>query len=65
MTGRVYNGNGREMAKGLVSATSFAIAAIENVKTALARQRHNALLENYTDAQVANLVAYLATGQLG
>ncbi len=39
--------------------------AIENVKTAPARQRHNALLENYTDAQVASLVAYLATGQLG
>jgi len=41
--------------------SSFIVAAMTDSKTAQARQRHNFLLENYTPAQVANLVAYLTT----
>jgi mono/diheme cytochrome c family protein len=38
---------------------SFAVSALDDNKVATARQRHNFLLENFTPAQVANLVAYL------
>jgi mono/diheme cytochrome c family protein len=38
---------------------SFAVSALGDNKVATARQRHNFLLENFTPAQVANLVAYL------
>jgi mono/diheme cytochrome c family protein len=40
---------------------SFAISARSDHKTAVARQRHNFLLENVTPADVTNLVAYLQT----
>jgi mono/diheme cytochrome c family protein len=47
--------------KSLVGASTFTITVMTDAKTAAARQRHNALLENYTPAQVANLLAYLKT----
>lgn len=47
--------------KNLRGPSSFAVAAMNDMKTATARQRHDTLLENYTPAQVANLVAYLRT----
>jgi len=40
---------------------SFAVGAIEDSKSVVARQRHNSLLENFTPVEVANLVAYLKT----
>ena len=45
----------------LSSAPSFEVAALRDAKMAGARERHNHLLENYTPAQVANLLAYLST----
>ena len=63
--GRKNDGSGlREQVlrpKSLLGGSSFAIAAMNESKTTAARQRHNALLENYTPAQVANLLAYLRT----
>lgn len=63
--GRKYDGLGlREQMlrpRNLIGPTSFAIAPMGDAKTATARQRHDALLENYTPAQVADLVAYLRT----
>ena len=42
-------------------SASFKLDALHNTRMATARQRHNALLENYTPAQVADLMAYLRT----
>ena len=38
---------------------SFEVTTLHDSKVAAARERHNHLLENYTPAQVANLIAYL------
>lgn len=68
--GHDLNGIGRKYAppvlteqllrpKNLGGSPSFAVDALTDSKTTAARQRHNVLLENYTPAQVANLVAYL------
>ena len=43
----------------LSGVPSFEVTALDDQKMAGARERHNHLLENYTPAQVANLVAYL------
>jgi hypothetical protein len=37
------------------------MSALGETTVATAKQRHNFLLENFTPAQVANLVAYLQT----
>ena len=47
--------------RGLGAAPSFDVAALNDAKTSAARDRHNHLLENYTPAQVLNLIAYLRT----
>ena len=47
--------------RALTEPSSFALSALSDNKVAMARQRHNFLLENYTPAQIANLVAYLQT----
>jgi mono/diheme cytochrome c family protein len=47
--------------RSLSTPASFTVVAITDSKTAQARQRHTALLENYTPAQVANVMAYLRT----
>jgi mono/diheme cytochrome c family protein len=47
--------------KNLSGAPSFAMAAMNDTRTAAARQRHGKLLENSLPAEVANLVAYLRT----
>jgi len=63
--GRKYDDSGlREQMlrpKNLADRSSFAVAAMTDTKITAARQRHNTLLENYTPAQVANLLAYLKT----
>ena len=46
----------------LAGPLSFTLDALRDARTTTARQRHSALLENYTPAQVANLLAYLQTG---
>lgn len=40
---------------------SWKLEQLHDVKTAAARQRHLSLLENYSEQQVANLLAYLET----
>ncbi len=45
----------------LVSSPSFTLDALNDSGMAAGRQRHNALLENLTPIEVANLVAYLQT----
>jgi len=45
--------------KSLEAAPSWTIARLNDTKTNAARQRHGALLENYSAGDVANLVAYL------
>lgn len=40
---------------------SWKVEQLQDVKTAAARQRHFSLLENYSQQQVANLLAYLQT----
>ncbi|HEU4935141.1 MAG TPA: c-type cytochrome [Vicinamibacterales bacterium] len=45
--------------RSLNESASFAVSALSDDKVTTARQRHNFLLENYTLAQVTNLVAYL------
>jgi mono/diheme cytochrome c family protein len=40
---------------------SFAMSALVETTVATGKQRHNFLLENFTPAQVANIVAYLQT----
>lgn len=40
---------------------SFAVSARHDAGARLARERHHAFLENGTDAQVADLISYLAT----
>ena len=45
----------------LAGSTSFAVPSVEDERTATARQRHAALLENYAPKDVANLIAYLKT----
>ena len=47
--------------KSLSGAQAFTVSALGDGRMATARQRHNQLLENFTPAQVANLVAYLQT----
>jgi mono/diheme cytochrome c family protein len=47
--------------KRLEGAVSFAASAMQDERTAAARQRHAALLENYAAGDVANLLAYLKT----
>jgi len=47
--------------KFLDEAASWQIDRLRDVKKAAARQRHLALLENYSAGDVANLVAYLST----
>lgn len=47
--------------KNLTGPTSFSVASMGDANTAAARQRHQALLENCTPRQVADLVAYLRT----
>ena len=63
--GRRYDANAlREQLlrpRTLNEPQSFAISALSDTAIATARQRHNFLLENFTPAQVANLVAYLKT----
>ena len=41
------------------SAQPFTPEALSDTRKATARQRHNFLLENFTPAEVANLIAYL------
>ena len=43
----------------LEAAPSWKVDRLNDAKTAAARQRHGALLENYVAGDVANLVAYL------
>jgi mono/diheme cytochrome c family protein len=43
------------------ASPSFALTARQDSRTTTARQRHAALVENYTAVDVANLVAYLKT----
>jgi len=50
--------------RALSDVPSFAIVVIHDEKIAAARERHNHLLENYTPTHVANLVTYLAAGQM-
>jgi hypothetical protein len=45
--------------QALEAAPSWKIDRLEDTKTAVARRRHGALLENYSAGDVANLVAYL------
>jgi mono/diheme cytochrome c family protein len=45
----------------LSDVPSFEVAALHDAKIAVARERHNHLLENYTPTHVANLAAYLST----
>jgi len=45
--------------QALEAAPSWTLDRLNDAKTAAARQRHGALLENYTAGDVANLVAYL------
>ncbi len=45
--------------QALEAAPSWKVDRLNDAKTAAARQRHGALLENYTAGDVANLVAYL------
>ena len=47
--------------KALKVERSFTSARLSDMKLASARQRHYALLENYSAEEVANLVAYLAS----
>ncbi len=48
--------------KALAGAPSYKLDAMANAQRHAARQRHGSLLENYTAADVANLVAYLQGG---
>jgi hypothetical protein len=63
--GRQYDGPALRAAildpKALKVERSFASARRNDTKLASARQRHQALLENYSPEEVANLVAYLAS----
>lgn len=45
--------------QSLEAAPSWKLDRLKDAKTAAARQRHGALLENYSAADVANLMAYL------
>ena len=45
--------------KGLNIEPSYRVDRLHDTKMAAARQRHHALLENYSTDEVANLVAYL------
>ena len=45
--------------QALEAAPSWTIERLNDAKTLAARQRHGALLENYSAGDVANLVAYL------
>ena len=45
----------------LTGAPSFTLEALHDAKTAAGRLRHDALLENSTPAQVADLLTYLQT----
>ncbi len=45
--------------QALEASPSWTMERLNDTKTAAARQRHGALLENYSAADVANLVAYL------
>ena len=45
--------------QALETAPSWKIDRLNDTKTAAARQRHGALLENYSGAEVANLIVYL------
>ena len=45
--------------QALEAAPSWTLDRLNDAKTAAARQRHGALLENYSAGDVANLVAYL------
>lgn len=47
--------------RALIGVPSFAVVALRDAKRSAARERHDRLLENYTPAQVANLMAYLLT----
>ena len=49
--------------KGLKVERSFTVDRIKDTKLTPAQQRHHALLENYSVADVANLVAYLASSR--
>lgn len=63
--GRRYDANGlREQLlrpRTLNETQTFAMSALGDTTMATARQRHNFLLENFTPAEVTNLVAYLQT----
>jgi cytochrome c5 len=48
--------------KALAGPPSYKLDAMANAQRNTARQRHGSLLENYTAADVANLVAYLQGG---
>ena len=45
----------------LEAAQAFTLDALNDTRKAAARRRHNFLLENFTPAEVANLIAYLQT----
>jgi len=45
--------------QGLEAAPSWTLERLNDTKTAAARERHGALLENYSAGDVANLVAFL------
>ena len=49
--------------RSLEAAPSWTVERLNDVKTATARQRHGALLENYSAEDVANLTAYLQTSK--
>jgi mono/diheme cytochrome c family protein len=46
---------------GFEAPQAFTLDALNDNRMAAARQRHNFLLENFTPADVANLIAYLQT----
>ena len=48
--------------KALAAAATFKLDAMPNAQQHAARDRHNSLLENYSAADVANLVAFLQGG---
>lgn len=65
--GRKYEGAALQAAvldpKGLKVQRSFTVDRLKDTTLASAQQRHHALLENFSAADVANLVAYLASAR--
>jgi mono/diheme cytochrome c family protein len=49
--------------QALEAAPSWTVERLNDAKTAIARQRHGVLLENFSTGDVANLVAYLQSAK--